>query len=263
VDVLRREPLLEDLDRDVRVERLERPLGRVGLGLAEAVGRVDDLALQIRLVDRVVVDDAERADAGRGQIERGRRPEPTRADQEYARLEEPELPLLADLRDEEVAAVAAALVRVEGLRDLVGEAVPLPVGEAAGQRRHILVPALFEGFPREGRAIPGGRVHEDLALLVGDDALDPRLEVAARNVDGAGKVALVPLFALAHVDDGEGVLGEQLLRLRGIDFVDLGLGPLQELAIGRHNFTKYSNLIRAATAARATFGGCLRAPESG
>ena len=82
-------------------------------------------------------------------------------------------------------------------------------------------------------------------------------------MDSAGKVALVPLFALAHVDDGEGVLGKQLLRLRGIDFVDLGLGPLQELAIGRHSFTKYSNLIRAANVARATFGGCLRAPESG
>ena len=37
-------------------------------------------------------------------------------------------------------------------------------------------------------------------VLVGDDALDPRLEVAARHVDGAGDVPLVPLVLLAHVD---------------------------------------------------------------
>ena len=109
VDVLRREALLEDLDGDVRVQRLDRPLGRVGLRLAETVGRVDDLALKVRLVDRVVVDDPERADAGGCEVERGRRAEPARADQEDARLEKLELPLLADLGDQEMAAVAAAL----------------------------------------------------------------------------------------------------------------------------------------------------------
>jgi hypothetical protein len=51
VDVLGGEPLLERLDGDVGVERLERALGRLGLRVAEALGRVDDLALEVRRVD--------------------------------------------------------------------------------------------------------------------------------------------------------------------------------------------------------------------
>ena len=46
---------------------------------------VDDLALQVRVVDDVGVDDAERADAGRGEVERRRRAEAAGADQEHAR----------------------------------------------------------------------------------------------------------------------------------------------------------------------------------
>ena len=41
-------------------------------GSPSAVGGVDDLALEVRLVDDVVVDDPERADAGGRQVERGR-----------------------------------------------------------------------------------------------------------------------------------------------------------------------------------------------
>ena len=110
VDVLGGEPLLVGLHGHVGVERLERPLRRLGLGLAEPVGRVDDLALEVRRVDGVVVDDPERADAGGGEVERRRRAEPAGADQEDARVEQLQLALLADLRDQQVAAVAAALL---------------------------------------------------------------------------------------------------------------------------------------------------------
>ena len=82
VDVLGGEPLLEGLDGDVGVQRLERALGGLGLRVAEALGRVDDLALQVRLVDGVVVDDPERADAGGREVERGGRAEAAGADQE-------------------------------------------------------------------------------------------------------------------------------------------------------------------------------------
>ena len=58
---------------DVGVERVDRRLRRRGLRLADRLGRVDHLALEVRLVDDVVVDDPERADAGGGEIERGRR----------------------------------------------------------------------------------------------------------------------------------------------------------------------------------------------
>ena len=61
LDVLGGQPLLERDDLHVGVERLERPLRREHLGLAEPVGGVHDLALQVRVVDDVGVDDAERA----------------------------------------------------------------------------------------------------------------------------------------------------------------------------------------------------------
>ena len=67
-----------------------------------------DLALEVRLVDDVVVDDPERADAGGGEVERRGRAEAAGADQQDARVEQPQLALLADLRDQQVAAVAAS-----------------------------------------------------------------------------------------------------------------------------------------------------------
>ena len=113
VDVLGGEPLLERHDLHVGVERLERPLRGADLRLAEPVGRVHDLALQVRLVDDVGVDDAERADAGGCEVERRGRAEPAGADEQDARVEQALLPFLADLGDEQVAAVARALLRRE------------------------------------------------------------------------------------------------------------------------------------------------------
>ena len=49
------------------------------------VGRaVDHLALQVAVVDDVEVDEADAPDAGRGQVQRQRRAEPARADQQHA-----------------------------------------------------------------------------------------------------------------------------------------------------------------------------------
>ena len=55
-------------------------------------------------------------------------------------------------------------------------------------------------------------------------------------------MSLVPLVSLAHVHDRDGALGEEIPRGGGVDLVDLGLGLLKQLAVRRHNFTKYSNL---------------------
>ena len=77
---------------------------------------MDDLALEVRVVDDVGVDDAERADAGRREVERRRRAEPAGADQEHARVEQLLLALLADLGDEDVARVARPLRGRESTR---------------------------------------------------------------------------------------------------------------------------------------------------
>src|SRR5439155_26693067 len=96
-------------DLGVRVQRLDRALRRIGLPLAERLRRVRDLALQVRRVDLVVVDDSEAADTGGGEIEARGRAEAARADQQDARLEQLQLPFDADLGDQDVPAVARAL----------------------------------------------------------------------------------------------------------------------------------------------------------
>ena len=79
---------------------------------------MDDLALEVRVVDDVGIDDAERADARRREVERRGRAEPAGADQEHARVEQLLLPLLADLGDQDVARVAGALLRAQRARRL-------------------------------------------------------------------------------------------------------------------------------------------------
>ena len=120
VDVLGGEPLGVGGDADVRVERLDRPLRRLGLRVAQALGRVHDLALEIRLVDSIVVHDSERADARGCEVEGRGRAQPSGADQEDPRLEQPELSLLADLEDQQMAAVAAPLLLAGDFGSSVG-----------------------------------------------------------------------------------------------------------------------------------------------
>src|SRR5207247_7742057 len=68
LDVLRAEAFLVGDDLDVRIEGLDRALGGIDLRLAERLGRVDDLALQVRLVYDIRVDDSDAADTGRGEV---------------------------------------------------------------------------------------------------------------------------------------------------------------------------------------------------
>ena len=99
---------------DLGVDRGEGGPGAVDLGHADAGGGVDDLALQVREVDHVVVDDADGADPGGGQIHRYRRAEAAGADHQHPRAEQPRLSGAADLAEQDVAGVAMNLVVGEG-----------------------------------------------------------------------------------------------------------------------------------------------------
>ena len=79
--------------------------------------------------------------------------------------------------------------------------------------------------------------------MVGRNAFDARLEVAARDVHGAGNLALVPLVLLADVEE-ERRLGrvEELVGARGVHLLDLGSHLLEQLAVVRHDFPKYSGV---------------------
>ena len=81
------------------------------------------------------------------------------------------------------------------------------------------------------------------AVAVARDALDPRLEIPARHVDGAGDMTLFPLVALAHVDEQRVV---HLARLARVDLGDLVLGLLEEFPVTEHDFTNDSNVPGSA-----------------
>ncbi len=90
----------------MRVDAGKRRLRALHFRHADALARVDDLPLQIGEADHVVVDDAERADARGGEIERDRRAEPACADNEHARRLELLLSGAAHLAEHDVARVA-------------------------------------------------------------------------------------------------------------------------------------------------------------
>jgi hypothetical protein len=78
--------------------------------------------------------------------------------------------------------------------------------------------------------------------VVGEEALDTRLEVTAGNVERARDDPLIPLVLLADVEEERRVVRvEQARAVAGLDLVDLALDLAQELPIGRHCFTKDSD----------------------
>ena len=83
---------------------------RFGLRHPDPLGVVDHLALQVGGVDDVVVDQADRADPGRGQVERGRRAEAAGAEQQHLRVQQLQLAVDPDLGQQRVARVAVALL---------------------------------------------------------------------------------------------------------------------------------------------------------
>ena len=85
-------------------------LRRRELRAADVRRAVQQLPLQVAEVDDVEVDDADGADAGGGEIHRRRRAETAGADAQHLRGLQLALPVDADLRHDQVPAVALDLV---------------------------------------------------------------------------------------------------------------------------------------------------------
>ena len=98
----------------MRIDAPERVAGAVELRQADGLGVVDDLALQVGQRDGVVVDDAERADAGRREILQHRRAKATGADHQHACALQLLLPGAADFRQHDVARIAFEFFRRKG-----------------------------------------------------------------------------------------------------------------------------------------------------
>ena len=161
---------------------------------------MQDLALQVRGVDLVHVDDADRADAGGGEVHRGGRAEATGTEQEHLRLEQLDLAGDADLGEQQVALVPVVLLGGERRRLLPRPSFVLPAPESAVHRLRAGVAELLHRLHGERRSHAAGAVHDDRCVLVGDAAFDLGFEVAARDVDGAGDRAFVVLVGLADVE---------------------------------------------------------------
>ncbi len=71
--------------------------GRLHLGLADPVQVVEDLPLEVGRIDLVEVDDAQCPHPGGGQVEGGRRSEPTGPDEQDLGVEQLVLAFLAHL----------------------------------------------------------------------------------------------------------------------------------------------------------------------
>ena len=109
------------LDLDVGVEVGQPMGGRVHLGPAHVGGGVDHLALQVGEGDHVGIDQADHADARRGQVERRRRAQAAGADDQHPRGLQLLLARPADLAQHQVAGVALDL--------FVGEIHTATIGE--------------------------------------------------------------------------------------------------------------------------------------
>src|SRR5438552_6469513 len=236
IDVRAGEALLVPDDLHIGIERLERLTRRIRLRRAEALRRVNDLALQVGRVDDVRVDDAERSHARGGEVERGGRPETAGADEEHLAAKELLLPGLTDLGDEQVPAVALRLLGREARVGLLpGQSRVLPAVESSGHGDDVAVAKLGERVgghrgPHAARAIQDGGL-----VLVGDTVLRPLFEVALGNVDGPREMPFVPLVLLADVREldvaGTKQVGD-LLRRRFLDaLLDLG----EVIAVRRHS----------------------------
>jgi hypothetical protein len=105
-----REARAVGLDAHVGVEVAEAAGRRVELGAADVGRAVEHLAVQVAGVHPVVVDQAERADAGGREVERDRRTEPAGAHHQHARALEPTLALGAHGRQQHLARVPVDLV---------------------------------------------------------------------------------------------------------------------------------------------------------
>ena len=160
----------------------------------DPVGRVDDLALEVGQVDDVEVDETDGPDPGRREIQRRRAAEAAGADEQRLRGEQPCLAGRADLRDEQVAAVALLLLGVRTTGVSKSRPAALPALEPAAHRLDVGVAHLGERLGREQRAHAAGAVQDHRGLAVGRRGLDLLLDV------GLGDVLAPGMWPCSHSD---------------------------------------------------------------
>ena len=97
-------------DLDVGIEIREARPGGLALGLANVAGAKRDLALEIREIHNIEINQTELAHARGRKIQAQRRTEPSRADEQNLGVFQFELPVHPDFRHDEMAAIAQNLL---------------------------------------------------------------------------------------------------------------------------------------------------------
>ena len=174
----RRVAVLDDVD--VGVERLDREPRRLRLRHPDPLGVVDHLALQVGGVDDVVVDEAERADAGGGEVERGRARRarrrraagPWRSASSAGRRRRPRAAACG-------ASSGRAARRVMPLGGDDRQPLLLPGEDAAGHRGDVLVAEPLQLLGGDRGAVAGAAVEDRARRLVGGGRGDLVAEQAA------------------------------------------------------------------------------------
>ncbi len=137
------EPRGMGLDRHMGIEARDRGRGAGDLRVADLRRAMNDLPLQIGQRDGVVVDDAERADAGGREIEQDRSPQPARPDHQDARTLERRLAGPAHLAQHDVAGIALEFIGVQH------EASYISSKSSRGRRRRGAVATYMRTYRRE------------------------------------------------------------------------------------------------------------------
>ena len=104
-DVARVDELVVGINRHIRVERADGCGRGFHFGRSDTCGGMDDLALQIAHIHHIAVHQSDMADAGRRQIQGGRRTKPARSDDEHAGGQQPLLPFDAHALQNQMARV--------------------------------------------------------------------------------------------------------------------------------------------------------------
>ena len=210
--------VLDDLD--VGVQPFDEDPRRGGLRHPDPLGVVDHLALQVGGVDDVVVDEADRADAGGGEVERGRRAEAAGAEQQHLRVQQLHLAVDPDLGQQRVARVALALLGGHPVRGDDRQPLLLPLDDAAAHRGDVLVAELLQLRGGDRRAVAGAAVEDRAGRLVRRRGRDFVGEQARRHQLAVLEVSLLVLVGLAGVDQDDVAAVDLLRCLEGFDLLD-------------------------------------------
>jgi hypothetical protein len=115
----------------VRVESEQGFAGRIDLGHANSIHVVQNLPLEVRGVNNIVVHDPDSPDTGCSQIESSWRAETPRSDEQNPCTQKPQLSRLTDLGKPNMSCVSRTLVSRQATRIAPGLPVHFPSIESA------------------------------------------------------------------------------------------------------------------------------------